>query len=361
MSPGKKTVVVAMSGGVDSSVAAALLLDQGYDVIGMMLRLWSEPGKEIYNRCCTPEAMSLARRVSAQLGIPFYALDAQAVFREVVVQYFIDGYTNGSTPNPCLACNRSIRWEFLLKHALALGADSMATGHYARLERPTGSPIKLLRAIDRNKDQSYILHVLSQEQLFHALFPLGELTKPEVRSLARQYDLPVADRPESQDLCFLGQDDYRGFLRRNAPEVRSPGAIVDLAGNVLGRHEGLAFYTIGQRKGIGISSQQPLYVIRKDTESNSLVVGPQEALGGKAFVASEVNWVSGVLPQGPARLQVRVRYKAEEVWGKVIPLVGQKTRVELEKPVRDITPGQAAVFYDGEHCLGGGVISHETR
>jgi len=357
----KTTVVVAMSGGVDSSVAAALLVEQGFHVIGMMLRLWSEPGMEIYNRCCTPEAMSLARRVSADLGIPFYAIDAQAAFRDVVVQYFIDGYTNGTTPNPCLACNRSIRWEFLLNHALAFGAQYMATGHYARLDRTAGSPIQLLRAIDRHKDQSYILHVLGQEQLSHAMFPLGELTKPEVRSLARQYNLPVADRPESQDLCFLGNDDYRTFLLRNAPQVHLPGSIVDLSGNVLGRHEGLAFYTIGQRKGIGISSANPIYVIQKNLQSNSLVVGPQEALGGKAFDAINVNWVSGVLPQKPARLQVKVRYKAEEVWGEVTPMDRQKAQVELETSVRDITAGQAAVFYDGEICLGGGIIEHETR
>jgi tRNA-specific 2-thiouridylase len=350
-----------MSGGVDSSVAAALLVEQGYHVIGMMLRLWSEPGTEIYNRCCTPEAMSLARRVSAHLGIPFYAIDAQSAFRDVVVQYFIDGYANGATPNPCLACNRSIRWEFLLNHALAMGAQYMATGHYARLDRKSGSPIQLLRAIDRHKDQSYILHVLGQEQLTHAIFPLGELTKHEVRLLARQYDLPVADRPESQDLCFLGQGDYHSFLLRNAPQVHLPGSIIDLSGNILGHHQGLAFYTIGQRKGIGISTPHPIYVVRKDLQNNSLIVGPQEELGGKAFNAINVNWVSGVLPKKLARLQVKVRYKAEEVWGEVTPIDKQKAHVELETSVRDITPGQAAVFYDGESCLGGGIIEHETR
>ena len=285
-----------MSGGVDSSVAAALLLKQGYEVIGMMLRLWSEPGAEIYNRCCTPEAMSLARRVAAHLGIPFYAVDAQSSFRETVVAYFIDGYAQGNTPNPCLACNRTIRWEFLLNRALALGADFMATGHYTRLDRSDPNAIRLLRATDRNKDQSYILHVLGQKQLAHALFPLGELTKPEVRSLARQFDLPVADRPESQDLCFLGQGDYRSFLVRNAPEVQRTGQVFDLSGNILGEHDGLAFYTIGQRKGLGLSSAQPMYVIEKDMKHNSLVVGPQEALGKSDFDAVSVNWTDGVPP-----------------------------------------------------------------
>jgi tRNA-uridine 2-sulfurtransferase len=356
LNPAKARVVVAMSGGVDSSVAAALLLEQGYEVIGMMMRLWSEPGTEIYNRCCTPEAMSLARRVAAHLGIPFYAVDAQSVFRDSVVTYFIDGYTHGNTPNPCLTCNRYIRWEFLLNRALALGADFMATGHYARLDRSETSAIHLLRALDRNKDQSYILHILGQEQLAHAIFPLGELTKPDVRSLARQLNLPVADRPESQDLCFLGQGNYRQFLKRNAPEVQSTGQVVDTSGNILAEHDGLAFYTIGQRKGLGLSSPQPLYVIAKDIQNNTLIVGPQEALGKCDFDVVSVNWIDGIPPVQPIRLQVKIRYKAQEIWGTVTARDGGNASIRLEKPARDITPGQAAVFYDGEICLGGGII-----
>ena len=203
----KKRVVIAMSGGVDSSVAAALLVEQGYEVIGIMLRLWSIPGSEAYNRCCTPQAMSLARRVAAHLNIPFYTLDAQSAFRDTVVEYFINGYAQGSTPNPCMVCNRQVRWGFLFDRVKSLGSDFMATGHYARLNRQNPREIQLLKAVDRNKDQSYILHVLNQEQLSHSLFPLGELTKPQVRQLALEFGLPVADRPESQDLCFLGRDD----------------------------------------------------------------------------------------------------------------------------------------------------------
>jgi tRNA-specific 2-thiouridylase len=356
----KKTgerVVVAMSGGVDSSVAAALLVEQGYDVVGMMMRLWSEPGSEMVNRCCTPESMGLARRVAAHLGIPFYAVDAQAHFRSVVVDYFLDGYAQGQTPNPCLVCNRHIRWEFLLNRALALDADFMATGHYVRLDRSIPGNIQIYRATDRSKDQSYVLHVLRQEQLFHALFPLGELTKPEVRDLARQYNLPVAERPESQDLCFLGESDTRSFLLRNAPQVNQPGEIIDQAGAFLGRHDGLAFYTIGQRKGLGISSPSPLYVIEKIIPTNTLVVGPASALGRQTFFVANPRWISGAAPQLPLRVQVKIRYTAHEIWGYVLPINGATAQVDLETPARDVTPGQAAVFYDGDLCLGGGIIS----
>src|SRR5512146_1277332 len=246
----KPTVVVAMSGGVDSSVTAALLKQQGYDVIGMMLRLWNEPGKEAANRCCTPDAMELARRVAAKIGIPFYAVDAQQAFYDQVVKYFMDGYSQGDTPNPCLVCNRSIRWEFLLQRALSLGAKHMATGHYVRLLREESGQAHLLRAIDRTKDQSYVLHVLDQVKLAHALFPLGEFTKPQVRQMARDFNLPVAERADSQDLCFLADDNVRNFLLRHVPGIQQPGPIYDREGNRLGDHQGLAFYTIGQRKGL---------------------------------------------------------------------------------------------------------------
>jgi tRNA-uridine 2-sulfurtransferase len=350
-----KKVVVAMSGGVDSSVAAALLKEQGYQVTGMMMRLWSEPGSEISNRCCTPDAMALARRVSARLGIPFYAVDAQDVFRSTVVEYFLEGYTQGATPNPCLVCNRHIRWEFLLQRALALGADFMATGHYARL-RQTEDQTQLLRAVDHAKDQSYVLHVLGQAQLRHALLPLGELTKPEVRKLARKFNLPVAERADSQDLCFLGSGDYRQFLLRHAPEVQQPGPIRNRQGETLGEHTGLAFYTIGQRKGLGIASPQPLYVLEKDAQRNTLIVGSQDELGSKALIARGINWISGSPPEGERRLQVKIRYKARDAWARVVPLKGDRARVQFDEPVRDITPGQAAVFYDGDICLGGGII-----
>src|SRR5512134_3382164 len=262
-------VVVAMSGGVDSSVAAALLKEQGYDVIGMMLRLWSEPGKEDSNRCCTPDSMAQARRVAAKLDIPFYVIDAKDVFHDTVVRYFLDGYARGETPNPCLICNRQIRWTFLLDHALALGADFMATGHYARIQKDEDGRIKLLRAVDRSKDQSYVLHVLDQEKLARALFPIGDYPKMEIRAIAEKHGLPTASRPDSQDLCFLAGEDYRNFLQRNAAEILKPGEILTRDGTAVGTHTGLANYTIGQRKGLGVASPVPLYVLGKNAATNT--------------------------------------------------------------------------------------------
>ena len=350
-------VVVALSGGVDSSVAAAILVQQGYQVIGMMMRLWNEPGREDTNRCCTPDSMALARRVAARLEIPFYTIDAQTVFQEKVVNFFIDGYKQGFTPNPCLVCNRHIRWEFLLNHARAAGADFLATGHYARLVRMHTGQVQLMSAVDELKDQSYVLHVLQQAQLQQALFPLGEYTKPEVRQLAREFNLPVAERPESQDLCFLGAGDYRAFLLRQQPEFQKPGPILHVAGNELGQHQGLAFYTIGQRKGLGIASLRPLFVIDKNLSQNTLIVGEEEYLGNDELTANNVNWVSGQPPSEPLRLQVKIRYKAALTWAWLSPLESNQVHVRFEHRLRDITPGQAAVFYQDSVVLGGGIIS----
>lgn len=352
--------VVALSGGVDSSVAAALLVEQGYEVIGMMLRLWSEPGSESTNRCCTPDSMALARRVAAQLGIPFYAVDARQAFRDIVVEYFFDGYMQGGTPNPCLVCNRQVRWEFLLNHALALGATHMATGHYARLRQTEEGRFQILKGIDEHKDQSYVLHVLKQEQLSHALFPLGEYTKPQVRELARRFNLPVAQRAESQDLCFLGNEDYRSFLQRYVPQAAEPGPILTTEGELVGEHRGLPFYTIGQRKGLGIAAPHPLYVIEKDLSRNALIIGRDEQLGRSELTAAGVNWQGGEPPKEPMRLQVKIRYKARPTWGLVTPLEGERVHIRFEEPLRDITPGQAAVFYSEDLLLGGGIIERNT-
>ncbi len=349
-----KRVVVAMSGGVDSSVAAALLVEQGYDVIGLMLRLWSD-GPSGGNRCCSPKDIAEARNVAAIIGFPFYVLDAQDEFKKTVVDFFTRGYAQGITPNPCLECNRQIRWGLLYRHALALEAYFLATGHYARIENGNG-PCRLLRGVDRSKDQSYVLSVLGQEQLSHALFPVGGFTKPEVRSLAARFALPVADRPESQDLCFVGDLGYRAFLRQHDPASARPGPILDPGGEFLGTHAGLGEYTIGQRKGIGVPSSVPLYVLEKIPETNSLVVGPRETLGRRRFRAAGMSWVSGKAPASPLRAGVRTRYKAREVPCVVKILSEGRVDVELEEAVPDVTPGQAAVFYDGEICLGGGLI-----
>lgn len=354
--PSRQRVVVAMSGGVDSSVAAALLLDQGYDVVGMMLRLWSEPGTQDSNRCCTPEAMGLARRVAAKLGIPFYAIDIQENFRQIIVEQFVDGYAQGITPNPCMVCNRQIRFGLLLEQARTIGADFLATGHYARLKRDPDGKINLLRGIDPAKDQSYVLSVLNQEQLASALFPIGNYPKQEVRELAEKFMLPVAYRPDSQDLCFLAGDDYRNFLRRYRPDIFGQGVIRNRQGDVLGEHAGLVNYTIGQRKGLGVNSMQPLYVIEKDVATNTLIVGEAYELGRQEFVAGPVNWISGEAPQKPVRAVVKIRYKAREVEGILMPLRDQMVRIQLDTSLRDITPGQSAVFYQEAVCLGGGVI-----
>lgn len=345
-----------MSGGVDSSVAAALLKEQGYDVVGMMLRLWSEPGKEDSNRCCTPDSMAQARRVAAKLDIPFYVIDAKDVFRETVVQYFLEGYSRGETPNPCLICNRQIRWTFLLEHALALGADYMATGHYVRIQRSESGRMNLLRAVDRSKDQSYVLHVLNQEKLRWALFPIGDYPKTEIRAIAEKHGLPTASRKDSQDLCFLAGEDYRHFLQRNAAEILKPGEILTREGISVGMHTGLANYTIGQRKGLGIASPVPLYVLGKDSSTNSLIVGTQEELGSRELIARDVNWLSGETPREPFHAEVKIRYTAKEAEALVTPIDGNRAQVQFQAPQRDITSGQAAVFFQGDLLIGGGII-----
>jgi tRNA-specific 2-thiouridylase len=355
-------VVVAMSGGVDSSVAAVLLKQQGYEVIGMMLRLWNEPGKQDdlnskSNRCCSPDSMMQARRVAARLDIPFYVIDAQDIFYNTVVSAFLDGYANGQTPNPCLVCNRQIRWDFLLNHALAFGADFMSTGHYVRKEIGSDGRQILLKGIDPAKDQSYVLHVLTQEKLAKALFPVGAYTKPEIREIAEASRLSVAKRPDSQDLCFLDGEDYRDFLQRNQPQMLAVGNIVDRGGKVLGQHNGLPNYTIGQRKGLGLASPQPLYVLAKEAVTNSLIVGAKGELGARELLAENVNWTSGIVPRETFRAFVKTRYTASPAPAEVTPRdnVSQVT-VKFDAPQRDLTPGQAAVFYDGAVVMGGGLI-----
>ncbi|MCB2179585.1 tRNA 2-thiouridine(34) synthase MnmA [bacterium] len=349
-------IAVAMSGGVDSSVSAALLAEQGYEVFGMMLRLWSEPGSEAANRCCTPDAMARARQIAAQLDIPFYAIDAKEVFRNTVVQYFLDGYTGGVTPNPCLMCNRHIRWEYLLNRALTLGADYMATGHYARVLREDGQPVRLLRGLDPKKDQSYVLSALDQSQLQHAVFPIGELTKPQVREIAERHKISSARIKDSQDLCFLAGTDYQNFLQRHAPQSVQPGKIVSTSGEELGEHNGLAFFTIGQRKGLGIAFPEPLYVIRKEHATNTLVVGTRPEMGQTTLTAGPVNWVSGIPEQAPFEGQIKIRYTAGFEPGHITPQENGKIAVEFNRPLPDITPGQAAVAYRGDEAIVSGII-----
>lgn len=353
-----RRVVVAMSGGVDSSVAAALLVEQGYEVIGMMMRLWSESGigpATPANRCCTPDQMADARRVADQLGIPFYVIDVRQQFRQTIVQFFLDEHEAGKTPNPCVECNRQIRFTYLLDRARALGADYLATGHYARIEQ-SADGYRLKQGKDAHKDQSYVLYTLGQDKLSHIFFPIGEYTKERVRELARERGLAVASKQESQDLCFLNDGDYRRFIRDNAVHVHQPGPILDSEGHELGRHEGLPFYTIGQRKGLGIAAAEPLFVLQKDTKRNALIVGSRQALGRTELIADGVNWISGNPPVTSIIAQVKIRYKAVGVEATVHPFGEGRVRLQFSEPVFGVTPGQAAVFYDGDRCLGGGLI-----
>ncbi len=351
-------VVVAMSGGVDSSVAAALLKHLGFEVHGIMLKLWSEPGREHENRCCTLGSQLMARQVARNLEIPFEVLDARDAFYRTVVQAFLTGYRQGQTPNPCLVCNREFRWHLLLVRARELQAHALATGHHARVHWTKRGPV-LLRGRDRSKDQSYVLSVLRREQLARTLLPIGELTKAEVRRLAEAWRLPVAHRPESQDLCFAGGD-YRAFLRRNAPEMLRPGPILNVAdGASLGQHPGLALFTIGQRRGLGIAVGTPLYVIAKDPRRNALWVGPQEARYTSGLRALHANWLLEVPPKEPFDAEVQIRYTAPAVPARIVPEGPGAFRVRFRHPVADVTPGQAAVVYQGDRCLGLGII-HES-
>lgn len=359
----KNRVVVAMSGGVDSSVAAALLVEQGYEVIGMMMRLWSEPtvgGAPFVNRCCTPDQMADARRIADQLGIPFYVLDVKDYFQQTIVDFFVAEHEQGRTPNPCIECNRKIRFTYLLNQALALDAHYLATGHYAQVVGGNGR-FRLLKGMDDHKDQSYVLHVLRQEHLAHVLFPVGGYTKEEVRHLARKFNLPVASKGDSQDLCFLGDGDYRRFLREYSQKASNPGPIFTLDGAEIGQHEGLPFYTIGQRKGLGLTTGEPVYVVRKDVRQNALIVGTRSQLGQQTLTVRDVNWVIDSPPADPFFAQVKIRYKAPAAKAEVRMGENGRVQVQFQEPVFGVTAGQGAVFYDGDECLGGGIIADSAE
>ncbi len=362
--PRDTTVVVAMSGGVDSSVAAALLVEQGYNCIGVMMRLWAEvgAGEGSSNKCCSLESVHDARQVADSLGIPFYLINVEQPFKQQVVDFFIAGYSEGVTPNPCLECNRHIRFDYLLNYARRLGADYLATGHYARLRSGPDGKVQLLKGVDEGKDQSYVLSVLGQAELNDLLFPVGDFPKAEVRRLAAARGLPVASKHDSMDLCFIFDDDYRRFLRDWAAAAMRPGPILDRQGRSYGEHSGLPGYTIGQRKGIGISgAAEPLFVVELDHTQNALIVGTAAELGRDRLTVGRVNWTLDEAPPAGAVLQCKIRYKARAVDCTLHPLPENRVAVQLCEPLRDVTPGQGAVFYDGELCLGGGIIEKESE
>jgi len=353
-----KKVVVAMSGGVDSSVAAALVKEQGYEVYGVTMRLsdWESREGRTFGGCCGSKDFYDARSVAQTLGIPHYSFDYVEKFRGSVIGYFKESYLKGETPNPCIACNQHVKFDALLEKAMALGADSLATGHYARIAH-SGGDYQLKKAVDPSKDQSYVLYGLGQKELSRLLFPLGDLAKTEVREIARRYNLRTADKPDSYEICFVPNEDYRQFISEEVPaQQRPPGPIRHRDGRLLGQHKGLPFYTIGQREGLGVAVGHPLYVAAIDTGANTLVVGEKEDVLSRSLTVRQVSWVRGEMPDFPRAASVKIRSKHPGAPATLEPSA-EGVFVHFREAQSAATPGQAAVFYDGDVVLGGGVIN----
>jgi tRNA-specific 2-thiouridylase len=352
--------VVAMSGGVDSSVAAALLAEQGHDVIGVSMQLYDQSATtadgRAFGTCCTIDDLYDARRVAAAIGIPHYIVNFENRFDEQVVSNFIAEYAAGRTPIPCAHCNSDLKFATLLERALGFGADALATGHYARITQAADGRFELRRGADPAKDQTYFLFSLTQEQLARAAFPVGDLDKHAVRAHAERLRLRVASKPDSQEICFVPDGDYAGFLEKAAPELKRPGTLVDQQGAVVGGHHGVHRFTIGQRKGLGLSSKEPLYVLAIRPDTAEVVVGPRDALGRRELTASQVNWVAGELPVDWQHVTAQIRYKHTAAPARVRALDTARVEAEFDVAQTAITPGQAVVFYDDDVCLGGGWI-----
>jgi tRNA-specific 2-thiouridylase len=355
----RQRVICGMSGGVDSSATAALLLEQGYEVVGITLKLWPQDCvNRAEDKCCGPQAVTDARAVCHKLGIPYYLIDETAEFQKHVIQYFADEYKAGRTPNPCVMCNQNLKFGRLIDRADQLGAQFIATGHFARVEKSAdGSRHLLKRGRDLKKDQSYFLFSLRQDQLARAMFPLGEKTKSDTREVARHCNLKTADKEESMEICFVPDNNYGGFLQQANLVQKQRGEITDVHGHVLGHHDGIAFYTIGQRKGLGITTPKPVYVVELDAEQNRVVVGDESALDRDEFTAERCNWHPFDQLTGPVEVTAKIRYNHPGAPATLTPLENNRVKVKLHMPARAITPGQAAVFYQDDLVVGGGWIT----
>ena len=349
--------LIAMSGGVDSSLAAKLMKDKGFDCIGCTMKLYhnEDAGIESSRTCCSLDDVEDARSVAYKLGMPFYVFNFTDAFRDTVIRKFIESYENGITPNPCIDCNRYMKFDKLYERAKTLGCDYIVTGHYARIEEENGKFV-LKKALDETKDQSYVLYSMTQDQLVHTMFPLGSMQKTEVRAIAEESGFVNADKPDSQDICFVPNGDYASVIELQTGKESAEGNFVDKQGNNLGRHKVVIHYTIGQRKGLGVSSTEPLYVCNICPKDGNVVLGSNDDLFSREADVSDFNWISGEVPGSEFRCKAKIRYRQPEQWVTVIPTGADTVHIVFDEPQRAITPGQAAVFYDGDTVLGGGTI-----